>query len=56
MDMKIIYTDILKESNGYIEEKGGILYVLLKEEFRHDKIKAGLIVSELIRKFRLKYD
>ena len=56
MRIEIIYTTILKDCAGTIEEKDGVLYVLLKEEFRHDKTKTDLIVSELVRKFRLKYD
>ena len=50
MKKQIIYTNILKDCEAYAEVKDGVLYVLLKEELRHDKIKTGLIVSEIIRR------
>ena len=37
--------------NLYTSElKDGVLYVLLKEELRHDTIKTDLIISEIIRR------
>ena len=50
MEKRIIYTDTLKECEVYAEERNGVLYVLLKEGLRYDKIKTGLIVSEIIRR------
>lgn len=50
MEKQIIYTDILKDCEAYAEVKEGTLYVLLKEEFREDKIKTDLIISQIIRK------
>ena len=50
MKKQIIYTSELKDCETYAEVKDGVLYVLLKEELRHDTIKTGLIVSEIIRR------
>jgi hypothetical protein len=50
MQKKIIYTNILKDCEVYAEERNGVLYVLLKEELKEDKIKTDLIVSEIIRR------
>lgn len=50
MQKKIIYTNILKDCEVYAEERNGVLYVLLKEELRQDKIKTGLIISQIIRR------
>jgi hypothetical protein len=50
MEKRIIYTDTLRECKVYAEVKDGVLYVLLKEELKEDKIKTGLIVSEIIRR------
>lgn len=50
MQKKIIYTNILKDCEVYAEERNGVLYVLLKEELRKDKIKTDLIISQIIRK------
>ena len=50
MKKQIIYTDILKDCEVYAEKIDGVLYILLKEELRHDKGKADLIVSEIIRR------
>lgn len=50
MNTEIIYTSELKDCEAYAEVRDGVLYVLLKEELRHDTIKTDLIISEIIRR------
>lgn len=49
---KIIYTNILKDCEVYAEQIDDVLYILLKEELRHDKEKSDLILAEIIRMFK----